>query len=437
MAHPSLAGFIKKNISRFKNYFSFLGLSLILIGFFSINTDRLFPRYWALIPAVGTVFIISFGHASFINKILLNRSALVFIGLISYPLYLWHWPLISFSRIVSGEEPTSLFKSTLLLIAFLLSWLTFKYVEKPIKKHNSYKVVTVLIALAFFIALSGWSIHSNDGYSNRQISIDQKEVREQIVGTTWVYTENTICKVKYPSGFRYFCSQEKEGAPTVILIGDSYANHLYAGLVENNDFSEQNILSYGSCSPGTQLIDCNVHKQIIINNPTVKYALINFLWPRLNSDGVSLDLITGKRKNDRNTGEIYEDYLDDIVTFLLDNGVTPILFHPKPEINYDISSCFSRPLATSARDCTVKKEEVSKQQEGILAVINRIAIRYPQAYAFNQNQIFCDFEATCSLIKNGLPLLRDKGHYSIYGSKLLMSEFSHWARSNKLSIISY
>ena len=73
-----------------KNILSFIGLVLIVVGLISIKSNGVYPGKKALIPVFGAIFIIAAGKDAFINRKLLSNKVMVFLGLISYPLYLWH-----------------------------------------------------------------------------------------------------------------------------------------------------------------------------------------------------------------------------------------------------------------------------------------------------------------------------------------------------------
>jgi peptidoglycan/LPS O-acetylase OafA/YrhL len=81
-----------------------LGLSLIALGLAVINSSDAFPGAWALLPTLGAAFLIQAGPQAQANQALAWRP-MVWIGLISYPLYLWHWPLLTYARIIEGETP--------------------------------------------------------------------------------------------------------------------------------------------------------------------------------------------------------------------------------------------------------------------------------------------------------------------------------------------
>jgi peptidoglycan/LPS O-acetylase OafA/YrhL len=89
-----------------RNIQSLLGAALIAVGVFVIAKENHFPGWWAVLPTLGTVMIIAAGMQAWLNSAVLGNRMLVWFGLISFPLYLWHWPLLSFARIVESETPS-------------------------------------------------------------------------------------------------------------------------------------------------------------------------------------------------------------------------------------------------------------------------------------------------------------------------------------------
>lgn len=100
-----------------KNVASISGLLLIVCALFLINKDRNFPGAWALLPVLGVALLVVAGPFGFVNRYLLANRLMVGIGLISYPLYLWHWPLLSFARILENQTPTGLTRLSLVLLS--------------------------------------------------------------------------------------------------------------------------------------------------------------------------------------------------------------------------------------------------------------------------------------------------------------------------------
>jgi peptidoglycan/LPS O-acetylase OafA/YrhL len=122
------------------------GLLLLLIASVGLTNNDLFPGWWALLPTVGAFLLIAAGERTWINRRILGSRPLVFVGLISYPLYLWHWPLLSFQRIMSqGVISTDAILYTLAL-AFVLAWLTYRFIERPIRSSRLRLKPSLLLA---------------------------------------------------------------------------------------------------------------------------------------------------------------------------------------------------------------------------------------------------------------------------------------------------
>ncbi len=155
------------------NWQSAIGLLLIAVGILLVNKERAFPGYWALIPGVGAFLIISAGSGAWLNRNLLGNRLIVGIGLISYPLYLWHWPLLVFSKIVVGRNLHVLERIAIIAVSIGLAYLTYRLLENPIrKKSTSNKPATVLlIALVCILAVSLFSFVKNVKPRHKNASI--------------------------------------------------------------------------------------------------------------------------------------------------------------------------------------------------------------------------------------------------------------------------
>lgn len=142
------------------NLSAFMGLALLAWGFVKINEDFSFPGVWALIPVTAAVLIISAGPKAWINSKILSTKLVVWFGLISYPLYLWHWPLLSFAWIVEGGLPSRGIRIAAVVIAVGLAWFTMRFIEKPFRSGNKrvgVKVAT-LCGLMCVIGISGFVV---------------------------------------------------------------------------------------------------------------------------------------------------------------------------------------------------------------------------------------------------------------------------------------
>jgi peptidoglycan/LPS O-acetylase OafA/YrhL len=119
------------SLGRASNYIAFIGLCLLGAGLAIINESYAFPGWWALLPTLGTALLIA-SPGAWINRVL-ARQPLVYIGLISYPLYLWHWPILVYLRIVGDAEPSTGMRLIGLALSAVLAWLTYELLEKRIR----------------------------------------------------------------------------------------------------------------------------------------------------------------------------------------------------------------------------------------------------------------------------------------------------------------
>lgn len=150
------------------NALSILGFFTIAYGLWSVNKDTSFPGAWALVPVLGAILIIAAGSTAIVNRQILSHQWMIWFGLISFPLYLWHWPLLSFARIVEGTVPSVGIRISAVLISILLAWLTFRFIEKPIRIGKNIKIqVIALVVLMMIVGYVGFNTYVRNGLSFR------------------------------------------------------------------------------------------------------------------------------------------------------------------------------------------------------------------------------------------------------------------------------
>ena len=116
---------------------SWSGACLIAFALLFLTKSQPYPGWWALLPTIGAALIIAGGARSGFNRKILSHPVLVWFGLISYPLYLWHWPLLSFARIMVGDVPSAGIRITAVALSVPLAWVTWVLLEKPIRRRGS------------------------------------------------------------------------------------------------------------------------------------------------------------------------------------------------------------------------------------------------------------------------------------------------------------
>jgi len=146
----------KKNLlpekKQYINALSLFGLLLIIIANVFVNNYTFFSGAWTLLPTLGAFFIIA-SKKSLFNQYILANPILVYIGLISYPLYLWHWSIFSFAHIVGYSNDNNIYY--LIILSFLLALLTYELLEKNLKKVKNNTLIYTLIFISFVLLFTG------------------------------------------------------------------------------------------------------------------------------------------------------------------------------------------------------------------------------------------------------------------------------------------
>lgn len=177
---------------------SVLGLSLLTASVVFFNKNLQFPGYWAIAPVLGSMLIITAGPKAVINKYIFTNRFVIWIGLISYPLYLWHWPLLTFARIIESEIPSPQIRIAVVLASVALAWATYRFVEKPFRaKSNPKMVFNGLVVTAFaFVSVAILTI-VNNGFPFRQK--DREEFARSFANTApdWNYFTNNETAVRF------------------------------------------------------------------------------------------------------------------------------------------------------------------------------------------------------------------------------------------------
>lgn len=200
---------------------SIAGIALIVVSLFLIKKGYQFPGWWGVGPVFGAFLIIFGGPETWVNRVILSNRLMVFVGLISYPLYLWHWPLLSFAQIVTNGDASVITRSTLLVVSVILAWLTFRFIERPVRKgRNGSMKVVFLVSLSLVLGGIGFYTYLNQGFSGR---LEEFSKISKAAGE-WDYP-GRLLPAKF-DGISYGL-QQSSSAGTTIFIGDSNIEQYY------------------------------------------------------------------------------------------------------------------------------------------------------------------------------------------------------------------
>jgi hypothetical protein len=232
----------------FADAWSLAGAALIALALVLLDRDREFPGLWALLPTVGAACLIYAGPQARLNRYVLSHRAFVWVGLISFPLYLWHWPLLSFARVIgAGEQPWPA-RAGLVAAAFVLAALSYRFVERPMRLGGHGGAKTAGLALAMAAAAgAGLFVDARDGLEGQAFRTPDKSefyrYFADIPKGRWIlYFEKNFrheCNF-YPRVRKLYhlgedvdpaCYTRDAARPHAVFVwGDSHAQMLYVGL---------------------------------------------------------------------------------------------------------------------------------------------------------------------------------------------------------------
>lgn len=428
----------QKSNQFFVNACAWIGLSLLCLGLALIRKESFFPGAWALLPVMGAVCLIN-SSTSWVNQRVLANPILVFFGLISFPLYLWHWPLLAFSTIFESGLPAIDIRLILLLISIGLAWATYYFVERPIRLGtNPRRQAAYLILAMALVGMLGLTVFLSKGFQSRSaVTMLPQQEESFLWPEAWNVQES--CIKKYPFYGRYCLESNPAKPPTIALIGDSHANHLFNGLAKYYSGSSENILNLGGWLPiwnvengsiGEQaqrvlrrqtmekILDevsasPSIHTLVLafrenaVNNTTRSYAPYTNYWKLINHPTIT------------NEGEMLTIGMRETLKRLEKTGKRIIWVEDIPGLDFNPKECLdARPIRLTKHrtsPCGIEKVKFEGYAKPYHAIVGQLSAEFPQVKVFHPSSYLCD-DFFCFAVKDGQMLYRDDNHLSDQGS---------------------
>jgi len=295
LAKFNYCGKIEIDGKTLSNSISYLGSILLLYGVLKINRYLNFPGKWALVPVFGTVLIITAGSNAWVNRTILSNKVVVWFGLISFPLYLWHWPLLSFASLVEAGVPSRSIRIVIIFASILLAWLTYKLIEHPVRasKHSKTKVI-VLVVLMFFVGFIGYNTYARDGLKFRNKVRSTSPFITELLSINNIYdyfnykdiVRVDVCHSVSIENFKNNkCLDIRKH--NIFIWGDSYAASLYPGLIyfRNKEYTDVGITQMtdgngppfyteGKTDDGKTVIEANNNRLAIVSETKPQIILM-------------------------------------------------------------------------------------------------------------------------------------------------------------------
>jgi peptidoglycan/LPS O-acetylase OafA/YrhL len=421
------------------NVQSLLGALFITVGMLVITRERAFPGWLALLPTLGAALVISAGPRAWLNRSVLSNRLLVWFGLISYPLYLWHWPLLSFVRIIAGQTPAWKIRLAAVLLAILLAWCTYKLIEKPLRFGKRLDLKTAILAgLMGVSGLVGYWIHKQNGLNFREVVAIN--LRDGWEGGTNGNAVNDCGIGDDDKKLFADCSRDPRNTAKYALIGDSKAASIFGGLVRTSSEKGRWLFIGGNNGNGAPL-------PVISGNPIYapyqKLALIatDAISNNKNIETVVLVMATSslfRLRGDTSIEDLpnskyYDAALEGLgnaVRRFIGAGKKVVLLVDNPTFP-DPKDCLGRKIAVKALAqllrptqnpaCTLTIARHLELSEKYRRLLDDVKSKYPkEVTVFDTIKYLCDTDGgVCLPYKNGRLLYSYSYHLSDYAAGLI------------------
>ncbi|HMB55963.1 MAG TPA: acyltransferase family protein [Arenimonas sp.] len=414
------------------------GLLAIVIAVFAFDLNTPFPGYAALLPVLGTIGLLSAGAMAPDNPVsrLLSTRVPVFLGKVSYSWYLWHWPLLAFARSMALGERSLLRDGALGLLSLLLAWLTYRFVENPIRHRRPGGFATlrgtlfqggklIFGSIVLAACLLAWRSYGPKSERVRQVDFtarDYSPMRDRCMHDP----NKALAPVPDAA-----CVAGNPASKTLVAIwGDSHADQWMPAMLQN--FADVRVTQFtvAGCPPllGNRIEHgehCKAYNdEVAMQLPLLKAqglsgVVLAARWPAyLGQPGISV----GDQKTVLyyDTAAHSEDEalvvlaasLDRSLAALEANGIRALVLGSVPEMRYSPPECV---LRKEISECDVSRPLNDRYRGRVIAVIKQVVAHHGNARFADPIDALCDANA-CQAMRAGRVLYIDDDHISGSGA---------------------
>ena len=391
----------------------------------------------------SALLIISFNHTD--SKIF-NSKILLFFGLISYPLYLWHYAVISYLHIFGFDVGS--FGVWIVIGSTLLAYLTFRFMESYSRGVESYRFAIVLFVVVVTLYFVGNYIEMHDGLRNRQsinIGKNATYLKELNGNNEAISTDNGKVLLKkllgHDSHIHHIKStSSKNDREYIVMIGDSHALRSYDGFAKEiiKDGRHQFLsLSNNSTVPFFGAILTTSAKKAKKREQSIAdiYRVIEKLKPKkvifvsretvyltkrnFGTRIAEMENLKFYDKSNLNYKDRYFKAYDDTFRYFKERKISLFLIHENPELGFSPQECLMRPfdIGKTKNICGIELKKYNQRTIEYKARIKTIAKKYDNVQILDTKDIFCDSKF-CYGIKDDKMLYSDDNHLTMQGSVL-------------------
>lgn len=428
-------------------WFSLLVITICAITF---NEQTTFPGVNALIPCVATAIILYFSRIQENHNLFLAHPIATWIGRISYPVYLWHWPIIVFLNIYLVTF-TPIIQCLVILMSIVLAYLTYQYIELPARKWLALpnkKVILIgfLLPSIIFSMFAGIVYYTN-GLPSR---FDEKVARQVVALDSAAHILRKSChdapkdRTQLPDPSICAFGDVNKSKIDILLLGDSHANSMVGALdvwakdahLRGYDPTQSTTLYLPDMKlfekKGEKLVEYTEFKErndsLTKHLEKNKYAITVVTGYFSIYLGQRFKLVDAKNSTEL---ELLEQGMTRALTRIFKMSDRVVLILDVPNIKEFQANCLVRVYSLGLnKECLIPLKRINDRDHDYLKIITKLRQKFPKLEVINPNKILCD-EMTCKSALNDIPLYRDKDkdHLSYLGAaefgKVYLKEFGN------------
>lgn len=413
------------------NFISALGVALILLSILFFEEGKGFPGWRALFPTIGSVLIIAAGSEALLNKHLFSNRVAVFIGLISYPLYLWHWPFISiFRNNLAGDTPQGWLALIIIVSSFIMAYLTYALIERPMRsKKATWQLVLCLVVVLAVVSIGFKTALRKSEDLNQAFLYAGLDETVQNAAKRLPRSERSdrSCTSLFGKGFSVCRTLGDQ--PRILLFGDSHAQLMWDYIGQDKTAPSLYLVATAGliAFDKTSIFETNGQErtairkltdriwEVVRDNSTIDTVILRGFW--LSHHQLTLR----SSKHPELTGdELYQQLWKDTFSELHSLNKKVILVLDNISVPFNPLIKFSAVERVSLLDKTKENYQVpfsdlSEDEMRIRAFLKTEAKKWDNVQIVDSWDALCD-QKGCYILKDKVPYYRDDDHLSYYGS---------------------
>ncbi|MFA1624390.1 acyltransferase family protein [Rhizobium mongolense] len=427
-----------------------VGLLGIVAAFFAYNVDTPFPGYYALLPCLSAAAVIFSRAEGSWSYALLKAPPMMFIGKISYSVYLWHWPIIVFTRYLNLGMEAWLEGAMVFACALALGYLSWRFIEQPFRHGGGMSIVTPLVsgaaALGASVAVAStiiayhgmpWRL-SGDALQLYAATYDQSPFSQpRCFADT---NGNGLSVAAIEEGRLCVVGDHSTTAPPSFVVwGDSHS----AAMAPAIDLAARKagirgvLVGRGGCPPlpnaafssqknVERCVDHNKAALSFIETQKIPYVFLVAYWPKyvhrseLPNQGIFFDPNIAPPVEDW-SGPV-RNSLEETITRLDAAGTKSVLVLDVPEMGVPVPEALARAVTTSRSEDIAPSRDYTDQRQSLARMVLNDVAKRKNAYLVDPLPKLCD-ATRCHAIINDTVMYKDADHLSASGARILAPIF--------------